>query len=116
MEISICLSGNGLDANFILGLCRLSNILLSQTVTSTPPPPHPLPPPPPQKVSGFTRFRKVTLKSSGGVRTPGPPGQLRACLSRRKKLVSTFDKFPEGSPLDFLLFCFPRWDASHVEM
>ena len=28
---------------------------------------------PPQKVSGFTRFRKVTLKSSGGVRTPGPP-------------------------------------------
>ena len=41
---------------------------------------NPLPPTPypPQKVSGFTRFRKVTLKSSGRVRTPGPPGQLRA--------------------------------------
>ena len=31
------------------------------------------PPPPIKKVTGFTRFGKVTLTGSGGVRTPGPP-------------------------------------------
>ena len=33
----------------------------------------PPPPPPIKKLNGSGRFRKVTLKGSGGVRTPGPP-------------------------------------------
>ena len=40
-----------------------------------------LPPPPVKKLTGFTRFEKVTLNGSGGgVWTPGLPGQLRACI------------------------------------
>ena len=83
MEISICLSGNGLEANFILGLCRLSNILLSQTVTSTPPPP---PTPYPHKKSpDLHDSEKSPLKVQGGggpdPRTPpasyGPDGDVK---------------------------------------
>ena len=38
------------------------------------------PPPTPEKfLTGFTRFPCETYGGSGGVRTPGPPGQLRHC-------------------------------------
>ena len=42
--------------------------------------PTPTPPPPTKKLIGFGSFEKVNLKLAGGVRTPGPPGQLRPWL------------------------------------
>ena len=39
----------------------------------------PTPTPPNKKLIGFGPFEKVNLKLAGGVRTPGPPGQLRPC-------------------------------------
>ena len=41
--------------------------------------PTPTPTPPNKKLIGFGSFEKVNSKLAGGVRTPGPPGQLRPC-------------------------------------
>ena len=43
--------------------------------------------PPNKKLIGFGSFEKVNLKlaGGGGVRTPGPPGQLRPCPTELSK-------------------------------